>query len=64
VEQICGILPSALFRGRPEMLGRFRHRQLMAKVIRLRRLGLTIPEICSLARATPQQVYRILSRPR
>jgi len=64
VEQIWDVLPPALLRERPEILGQYRHRQLMAKVIRLRRLGLTISEICSLARATPQQVYRILSRPR
>jgi len=64
VEHICEIFPSVLLQGQPEMLGRFRHRQLMAKVIRLRRLGLTIREICTLARATPQQVTRILLRPR
>jgi len=64
VEQICGILPSVLLQERPELLGRFRHRQLMAKIIRLRSLGLKIPEICPLVRATPQRVYRILSRPR
>jgi hypothetical protein len=64
VEQIFGILPSVLLQGQPELLGRFRHRQLMAKIIRLRSLGLKISEICSLIRATPQQVYRILSRPR
>ena len=64
VEQIWDLLPSALYRERPELLGQFRHRQLAAKVIRLRGLGMTIPEISLLAHATPQQVYRILSRPR
>lgn len=64
VEQICDILPGVLFRDRPESLGRFRHRQRVAKVTRLRRLGLTISEIGSLTRSTPQQVYRIMSRPR
>ena len=48
----------------PEIRYRWQHRQLMAKVLRLRQAGLTISEIGSLARAAPQQVYRILSRPR
>jgi len=64
VETIYDVLPSVLLRGRPELLGRFRHRQLVAKVIRLRRLGLPISEICLLTRATPQQVHRVLSQPR
>ncbi len=64
VEQIFHLLPSSLVWKHPELVGRYRHRQLMAKVLRLRQAGLTISEIGSLARATPQQVYRILSRPR
>ena len=63
-EQIFNLLPSVLVWKHPELVGRYRHRQLTAKVLRLRQAGLTISEIGSLARAAPQQVYRILSRPR
>jgi DNA invertase Pin-like site-specific DNA recombinase len=64
VEQLFSLLPSSLVWKHPELVGRYRHRQLTAKVLRMRQAGLTINEICSLARASPQQVYRILSRPR
>jgi hypothetical protein len=64
VETIFDVLPSVLLLGRPELLGRFRHRQVVAKVLRLRRLGFKVAEICALARCTPQKVNRILSRPR
>lgn len=63
VEQLFCLLPSSLVWKHPELVGRYRHRQLTAKVLRLRQAGLKISEIGSLARATPQQVYRILSRP-
>jgi hypothetical protein len=64
VEQIFDLLPSILVRKHPELVGRYRHRQRAAKIVRLRQASLTISEIGSLARATPQQVCRILSRPR
>ena len=63
-EQIFHLLPSVLVWKYPELVGRYRYRQRVAKVLRLRQAGLTISEIGSLAHATPQQVFRILSRPR
>ena len=60
VEQIWDALPLES----PELRGRYRHRQMMAKVIRLRRRGLTISETCSLVHCSPKQVSRILSRQR
>jgi len=62
VEQIFSLLPSALVRTHPELVGRYRHRQRIAKVLRMREAGLTIMEIASMVRASPQQVYRILSK--
>ena len=38
------------------------HRQRIAKAIRLRKAGLTLMEIASMVRVSPQQVYRILSK--
>ncbi len=62
VEQIFSLLPCALVRMHPELVGRYRHRQRIAKVIRVRKAGLTILEVASIVRASPQQVYRILSK--
>jgi len=59
VEEIFSLLPCALVRMYPELVGRYRHRQRIAKVIRLRKAGLTVMEIASMVRASPQQVYRI-----
>ena len=61
VEEIFSLLPSALVSRHPELVGRYRHRQRIAKVIRMRQAGLTIMEIASMVRASPQQVSRILS---
>ncbi len=61
VEQIFCLLPCALVRMYPELVGRYRHRQRIAKVIRVRKSGLTILEVASIVRASPQQVFRILS---
>ena len=60
VEQIFSLLPCALVRMHPELVGRYRHRQRIAKVLRMRKAGLTILEVASMVRASPQQVYRIL----
>ena len=62
VEQIFNLLPCALVRMHPELVGRYRHRQRIAKAIRLRKAGLTLMEIASMVRVSPQQVYRILSK--
>ena len=62
VEQIFSLLPCDLVRMHPELVGRYRHRQRVAKVIRMRKAGLTILEIASMVRASPSQVYRILSK--
>ena len=62
VEQIFSLLPCALVRMHPELVGRYRHRQRIAKVIGMRKAGLTILEVASMVRASPQQVFRILSK--
>ena len=61
VEQIFSLLPCALVRMHPELVGRYRHRQRIAKAIRLRKAGLTLMDIASMVRASPSQVWRILS---
>jgi len=62
VEEIFNLLPCALVRTHPELVGRYRHRQRIAKVTRMRQAGLTIFEIATMVRARPQQVIRILSK--
>ena len=62
VEQIFCLVPCALVRMYPELVGRYRHRQRIAKVLRMRRAGLTILEVASMIRASPSQVFRILSK--
>lgn len=62
VEKIFSLLLCALVRMHPELVGRYRHRQRVAKVLRMRKAGLTILEIALIVRASPQQVSRILSK--
>jgi len=61
LEQIFSLLPCALVRMYPELVGRYRHRQRIAKVLRMRGAGLTILEVAWMIRASPSQVCRILS---
>ena len=61
VEEIFSLLPCALVRMYPELVGRYRHKQRIAKILRMREAGLTIMTIASLVRASPSQVWRILS---
>jgi hypothetical protein len=51
---------AGIFANRPRRLGQYRHRQLAAKVLRLRRIGTSLAEICGLVRATRQQICRVL----